>query len=44
MKNWENILETQNSIKTRAVRLSLEKLQHKLYYKVKSFGIKSPHL
>ena len=40
MKNWKNILEAQNSVKYRAVRLSLEKLQQKPYYRVKSLGIK----
>jgi len=34
MKNWKNILEAQNSIKTRAVRLSLEKLQKNPYYRL----------
>lgn len=40
MKNQKNILKEQNFVKTRAVRLSLEKLQQKLYYRVKSLGIK----
>ena len=41
MENSKNILEAQNSVKTRAIRLSLEKLQHKTYYRVKILGIKS---
>lgn len=41
MKNWKNILEAQNSVKTRAVRLSLEKIKQRPYYRVKSLGIKS---
>ena len=43
MKNWKNILEEQNSVKTRAVGLSLEKIQQNLYYRVKSLSIKSEH-
>ena len=43
MKNWKNILEAQNSVKTRAVTLSLEKIKWKPYYGVKSLGIKSQH-